>query len=92
MDSFVIYNPRYSQLRTALFDTVYGQKIDELAESCHVRHLTNTAISSFLFVFVQGLTPDESVPLLLAVYEVITQSHSYRQPSKHISVSVCIYI
>ena len=35
----------------------------------------------------QGLTPDESVPLLLAVYEVVTQSHSYYQTSKHIPVS-----
>ena len=36
----------------------------------------------------QGLTPSESVPVLLAVYEVVTQSHSYFHQSKHIDVSV----
>ena len=36
MDRFVIYDPCYSQLRTALMDAAYGQQIDELAESCHM--------------------------------------------------------
>ena len=33
--------------------------------------------------------------MLLAVYEVVTQSHSYRQQSKHIDVSIpvlCIHV
>ena len=40
MDRFVIYNG-YCQLRSALVDAAYGQQMDELKESCHVRDLNN---------------------------------------------------
>ena len=36
MDMFVIYNPHYPQLRTALLDAAYGQQRDGLKESCQV--------------------------------------------------------
>ena len=48
------------------------------------------SFSHFSTLSTQGLTLSESVPVLLAVYEVVTQSHSYRQQSKHIDVSVSI--
>ena len=90
MDRFVIYDPHYPQLRTALLDAAYGQQMDGLKESCQVKF--HKGFSSRFYcsstLSTQALTPNESVPVLLAVYEVVTQSHSYRQQSKHIDVSI----
>ena len=93
MDRFVIYDPHYPQLRTALLDAAYGQQIDRSQGVLPGKKFHNF-FPHFFYCFspclLQALTPNESVPVLLAVYEVVTQSHSYRQQSKHIDVSVSI--
>lgn len=35
----------------------------------------------------KDLGPEGAVPLLLAVYQVVTLSHTYRERAKHIPVS-----
>ena len=62
--------------------------MEGLKEFCQVMNSKVFLTSSPCLL--QELTLSESVPVLLAVYEVVTQSHSYRQQSKHIDVSVSI--
>ena len=89
MDLFVIYNDiGYQGTRTAVSNAAYGKQLPALVESCKVlsiKSFGDCRVSVMMIDFqTQTMNVQETVPLLLAMYQKVTLSHSSNQPSKRI--------
>ena len=49
--------------------------------------IPNCLLNVFSSLSCKNLSPEDAVPLLLAVYQVVTQSYAYHDDAKHIPVS-----